>query len=1802
MKDLFKRLGKILGIIFALLLALIVVLFLVVQLPFVKDRILDRIVGIANDELIGRLEVGSLEGDLITHARLHDVVLYDARDRVVARIPSVELHYRLSPLIAGQFIIDRVEVIEPLAVLRRYEDETWNFALIAEEALEESEPGDFPLFVDQIEVRSAMILYADESLERPVPLQGQLESLIALLEDPDFSTLPRPTIRERLVPVLDPRPALGEEHEPFVMPAAGLIDELNLQAKVSILGQQSLRFELDQFEALAHLDSIARELVLRSDPLRGYYAPDLVRIEHEGMQINGQSGWGGLDLEASFRVSIDDLGNRSPDQIEGLAANLRDLRIDRNLIGRVAPELPLQTGFALSARIAGEEDAFRILSTIEPLDAPGEVDLSALIRPNLDTDEAPVFELFLNATNLQPHAYWPIDAVEARLGANLWVSGQGNDLDDLELSTRVALTDIEVNGYRSDLVYAQVRYDRGFIEARPVGILTPYLDLFASGVFDPSGTFSATARTTADADQAARAAELSEIRPTQADLVVDVTGSFDPDVDPFVDSIEQVQLTSSWDFRGFEAEDIRIASSQGSLDTGIVRRDAPTGTLYDADFRVRTQGRGLSMPELRLGAWTASGNGQGTLLLPIEEPLEALRSLDTRLEARASGLRADGTSVNDLRLQARITKRPEHTRRIGYSLDTNLAGLAMTDVVNIAVLATTLTGHLGLRPEADGIDMITDLSARGDLNAGDIVADAARIDTLTTTIDLAGPPTNLRGAIDARLEDIFIVPTETRLAALEARLALAPVRAFALEAQALRPDETVPIARLDAAGTYHEDLGGVNLTGLSFGTDRMIWAMAEPGRITARPERLTFESVHLHYEEQSISLDGVFRPRVSQELELTIAGLLIEDLRRGFYLESMIPTLEGRLDVAASLDGTHRRPRFRTAAQLADLRVDGEGPFAATLQARYADEELHLETLELSAFRRDLLQASARLPIRLNLDGDLLPLWERPLEGQARLLPFEFSDFYTAIPWLEDHNVGGAAAGELAMTGTVARPNLDMSMAVKDFAFQGDVGDDFLDIEDLTWEADLTYEPVVGQRGGLGLTSQIDWKGERMLDLQAAAPLPLARWLRQSIEEEEPDFDWDGDLLTLPIRLALQVPELPLQQIPLESARDVRLEGRVSVDIDLQGTIGDPRGHINLGLHTFGFDIFRDIYVDINTTVADRLMQVDRLRLEWDADEILVAEGTLPLPIEALLEGEAIEDLPGQFAIQLRELPIAKLSAFDYTFAQVRGTTAAYLTFDGTLREPHFEGRIGLFNTELGDRRLGTIAGSVRGANNRVEVSTSFCREYETLATAEADMPILLDLIELARGANPLIEGALTITARGERMDLGDVLPVRLLSTWVTDPDGYLDFFAQVSGTWEDPTATGHLTLEEGAVTLARFGRRFEAIEARLALDDENLHVRNVSLRDGPSSVNLEGTLRHELMSPKSAVFQGQARDFNLAGIATEFPVYVSANIDAQANLEADPQAVRVNIDALEVRLTDFGDRDLHPSQIHDDILVLRRNAVRTARDPRDLAELTALRENGVDVLNMKVDINVSRNSWVRHPNGDVNIRAELTADILGDIVSLSGQAEALRGEFEFLGRRFVVQESDVTLTGAVPPNPILQIEATHPMDRAVIAALGPPSVGEPRIIIRVTGTADAPRLELMSDPAMTDTEILFVLMTGRPPDRRDAGQEEGVAARALGAVSGLFFGMLQERVAGSLPLDVLRVETGARGFAGGRLEVGKYVTSDIFLAYRHEFGADEDVASNVVRGEYHFLPRSMLELIYTDRNEVSLNVFWDVY
>ncbi|GGB31676.1 hypothetical protein GCM10011380_21260 [Sphingomonas metalli] len=157
------------------------------------------------------------------------------------------------------------------------------------------------------------------------------------------------------------------------------------------------------------------------------------------------------------------------------------------------------------------------------------------------------------------------------------------------------------------------------------------------------------------------------------------------------------------------------------------------------------------------------------------------------------------------------------------------------------------------------------------------------------------------------------------------------------------------------------------------------------------------------------------------------------------------------------------------------------------------------------------------------------------------------------------------------------------------------------------------------------------------------------------------------------------------------------------------------------------------------------------------------------------------------------------------------------------------------------------------------------------------------------------------------------------------------------------------------------------------------------------------------------------------------------------------------------------------------------------------------------------------------------------------DNPAITGRANLVRGDYEFAGREFELSRGVIRFDGAVPANPVLDIEAN-----AGVTGLN--------AAIRVAGTALKPEISFTSTPALPQDELLSRLLFGTSITNLSAPEALQLAA-AVAALqdggNGLNPINAVRRAAG---LDRLRIlpadpQTGQ----GTSIAAGKYVTRRLF-------------------------------------------------
>jgi translocation and assembly module TamB len=411
-----------------------------------------------------------------------------------------------------------------------------------------------------------------------------------------------------------------------------------------------------------------------------------------------------------------------------------------------------------------------------------------------------------------------------------------------------------------------------------------------------------------------------------------------------------------------------------------------------------------------------------------------------------------------------------------------------------------------------------------------------------------------------------------------------------------------------------------------------------------------------------------------------------------------------------------------------------------------------------------------------------------------------------------------------------------------------------------------------------------------------------------------------------------------------------------------------------------------------------------------------------------------------------------------------------------------------------------------------------------------------------------LSAGASARTAPGETWPGADTpvqgnLELRVADLGVWDPwlpvgwrlGGTLDARGRVGGRLGAPEMAGELRGNQLGVSNFVEGVRVRDGEMRVALEGEQVRIERFVVHAGEGTARLEGGAR-----------LGAEPGVDVALVADRFQAL--GRVDRRVDLSGRAQA-RLQGKALSLRggfKVDQGLIDLGRSAapvLSEDVVVVDDPAL--ARKPAP--------GTGQPQAPMKMDldlrVDLGSNLRVRGKGINTLLAGELRVTAPREQVAVEGTVRTVGGVFEAYGAKLDVTRGLVTFTGPVG-NPTLDIEALRT------------DLDEVRVGVGVTGTAQNPRVALVSTPALSDLDKLSWLTLGKASTDL-AGDQTALVQRAAMALLAGNKGSSGPGFAQRLGLDAVSVSRGTSGgLSDAVVGVGKQLSERFYVGYRQSLDA----------------------------------------
>jgi translocation and assembly module TamB len=382
-------------------------------------------------------------------------------------------------------------------------------------------------------------------------------------------------------------------------------------------------------------------------------------------------------------------------------------------------------------------------------------------------------------------------------------------------------------------------------------------------------------------------------------------------------------------------------------------------------------------------------------------------------------------------------------------------------------------------------------------------------------------------------------------------------------------------------------------------------------------------------------------------------------------------------------------------------------------------------------------------------------------------------------------------------------------------------------------------------------------------------------------------------------------------------------------------------------------------------------------------------------------------------------------------------------------------------------------------------------------------------------------ESALRATAEVEAAELRQLTEAFLTQARVS---GRVTASLKIAGTVAAPEVSGALRGDALGVEAPPWGITYRDGRLRAELEANRLLVTEARIAAGEGELTASGTLA--LVGAGAATLNWEAKQFRALGRPDRRLVVSGKGVASfdgkrfgmKGELRADSGHFEIASDSL--------------PQLDDDVDV-------QGAPP---GELRVARKQGPLPLDLDLSLDLGSRLTLRAYgfNGGVTGQVRVYTGPAGELLA-QGRVEADKATFLAYGQELQVDPGALIFDGPIG-NPALEISAWR-RNQQVQAGL------------RLTGTVQAPRVELVSNPPVSESEKLSWLVLGRA-----AGDAAGADLALLQAASGAVFGRggdepLNRRFAKRFGFDELTVR-GSSQLQGNVVALGKRYADNIYISF----------------------------------------------
>jgi len=605
-----------------------------------------------------------------------------------------------------------------------------------------------------------------------------------------------------------------------------------------------------------------------------------------------------------------------------------------------------------------------------------------------------------------------------------------------------------------------------------------------------------------------------------------------------------------------------------------------------------------------------------------------------------------------------------------------------------------------------------------------------------------------------------------------------------------------------------------------------------------------------------------------------------------------------------------------------------------------------------------------------------------------------------------------------------------------------------------------------------------------------------------------------------PFQAELKVPSRALEQLPA-TIRPNDIEGELALDLNAEGTLNEPRvrAHATLARFTPASERKRRAHLDVDldaeyAPAGGRIeVKANRTAKQAKAQKVLALESRWSGDARRLAGAtEGKSPVLADLDLDLNEFPVGVVPLLQQQ--HVRGRVSGKARLKDFGKDAQLD--IDLRTQELKVERLlvGELHAAVRSQQGQVELTTEIDGKAGQL-NARVTAPLVWgNRVVPSSSSDGRIEGAL----QTHQLRLSALLP--MLEGSLSELDGKLDSDFKASIRGGESQLTGHASLRDGVVHMPTVGQRFTKIDADVNVSPGELRIENVKARGVSGGFEARAIAQLVGLVPASAQASVKIKEDDKLPLTLEGEAMgdIWGNLQATYSHDEAKQTnkIDVKLDKIHVILPDAPPRGLQDLAQPEFIRVGYR---RKDGDFTPIALQLLQEPSAPSQTTTQVEVDLGTVSLVKGQQAKVDLTGKIQVT-MGDELDVQGEISTKHGELDISGKTFDIERGTVAFTGGKPDDPTINAVARYDSPDGYT------------VYAEYTGTAAKGKLAMRSEPALSQDEIITLLLFGSPDGSIGAGNGDSLST-AVSVAGGSAAQGLNRAISDVTDLDVsARVDT----------------------------------------------------------------------